>query len=71
MQNYTETQAKKLAALKFQDKIIELHRSGKSVRQIADLLNKRYIPRSNYRGIALSKSTVHNIIKKVENAGHF
>lgn len=71
MQNYTETQAKKLAALKFQDKIIELYRAGLSIREIADRINNRHIPHSQFRGTTISKSTVHNIIKKVENAGHF
>lgn len=55
---------KKLARLYYQDLIWELHDSGKSVREITEIINKKHIPRSRFRGITLSKSTIHNIIKK-------
>jgi len=58
--NYT----KKLAALYYQDLIWQLSDSGMSVRSITNKINKHHIPYSRFKGIALSKSTIHNIIKK-------
>jgi len=67
MQKYTPNQAKKLAQLYYQDRIWQLHNAGYSVYAITDLINKRYLPRSRFKGITLSKSTIHNIIKKAKN----
>lgn len=55
---------KKMCKLYYQDRIWELSNQGKSVREITDLINRHYIPRSKFKGITLSKSTIHTIIKK-------
>ena len=55
---------KKMVQLYYQDRIWELADNGLSVRQITDLINKKYLPRSKFKGVQLSKSTVHNIMKK-------
>jgi hypothetical protein len=60
--NYT----KKICKLFYQDKIWELARQGKSVREITDLINRHFIPRSKFKGVTLSKSTIHTIIKKAQ-----
>ena len=58
--NYT----KKICKLYYQDKIWELADQGKSVREITDLINRHYIPRSKFKGVTLSKSTIHTITQK-------
>jgi hypothetical protein len=59
--NYT----KKVCGLYYQDKIWHLYyKDGKSIRQIADYINKRCIPYSKFAGITLSKTKIHQIIKK-------
>ena len=60
MTNYT----KKICKLYYQDKIWELADQGKSVREITDLINKHFVTRSKFKGTTLSKSTIHNIIRK-------
>lgn len=55
---------KKVCQLYYQDKIWKLSHEGKSIREITDLLNRHYIPRSKFKGVHLSKSTIHTIIKK-------
>jgi hypothetical protein len=64
MEKYSTNQAKKLARLYYQDKIWQLHTIGKSIRDITDQINRQYIPRSRFKGVTLSKSTIHTIIKK-------
>jgi len=59
--------SKKTTRLYYQDKIWQLHKEEKSVREITDLINNHFIPRSNYKGVTLSKSTIHTIIKKEKN----
>jgi hypothetical protein len=62
--NYT----KKVCGLYYQDKIWKLyHQDGKSIRQIADYINKQCIPHSKFAGITLSKTKIHEIIKKYNN----
>ena len=58
--NYT----KKICKLYYQDKIWELADKGKSVREITDLINRHFIPRSKFKGVTLSKSTIHKIVQK-------
>jgi len=58
--NYT----KKICKLYYQDKIWQLADAGKSVREITDIINKRFISRSRFKEITLSKSTIHTIMKK-------
>jgi hypothetical protein len=71
MEKYSPNQAKKLARLFYQDKIWQLHVAGKSVREITDQINRQYIPRSRFKGVTLSKSTIHTIIKKGNRHGTF
>jgi len=66
MQKYSPNHAKKLAQLYYQDKIWQLHRQGASIREITYLINRQYISRSKFKGITLSKSTIHTIIKKAQ-----
>ena len=53
---------KKLARLKYKDLILELHKNGKSIRDITDNINYR-LARSNLQ-VSLSSFTIHSIIKK-------
>ena len=55
---------KKLARLRYQDEILEMHKSGKSVRDIMQDINYR-LARTNLK-VTLSKSTIHTIILKVK-----
>jgi hypothetical protein len=71
MEKYSTNQAKKLARLYYQDKIWQLAAAGKSVREITELINRQYIPRSKFKGVTLSKSTIHTIIKKGNRHGTF
>jgi len=64
MQNLSINKAKKLAQLYYQDKIWELADQGKSVREITRLINRHFIPRSKFKGVTLSKTTIYTIIKK-------
>ena len=64
MQNISKNYAKKLAQLYYQDKIWSLHENKKSVREITQLINRHYLPRSKFKGVTLSKTTIHTIIKK-------
>ncbi len=60
---------KKKAKLYYQDKIFELSKQGKSIREITEYINTQCLPRSIYKGITLSKSIIHIIIKKKEENG--
>lgn len=53
---------KKLARLRYQDEILEMHKSGKSIRDIMQDINYR-LARTNLK-VTLSKSTIHTIILK-------
>ena len=53
---------KKLARLKYKDLILELHKNGKSIRDISDNINYR-LARSSLQ-VSLSIFTIHSIIKK-------
>jgi hypothetical protein len=64
MENYTKNQAKKLCRLYYRDKILTFADEGKSIREITELINKKYIPKSRFKGTTLSKDIIHNIIKK-------
>jgi hypothetical protein len=55
---------KKLARLRYQDEILEMHKSGKSIRDIMQDINYR-LARTNLK-VTLSKSTIHTIILKGE-----
>ena len=66
MENLPINETKRLAQLYYQDKIWQLAEEGKSVREITNLINRHYIPRSKFKGTTLSKSTIHEIIKKVK-----
>lgn len=55
---------KKLAQLRYQDEILEMHKSGKSIRDILQDINYR-LARTNLK-VNLSKSTIHNIISKAK-----
>ena len=55
---------KKLARLRYQDEILEMHKSGKSIRDIMQDINYR-LARTNLK-VTLSKSTIHNIISKAK-----
>jgi len=56
---------KKLARLRYQDEILEMHKSGKSIRDIMQDINYR-LARTNLK-VTLSKSTIHTIILKGKN----
>jgi len=64
MENLPINQAKRLAQLYYQDKIWQLSSEGKSVREITNLINRHYIPRSKFKGTTLGKSTIAKIILK-------
>ena len=53
---------KKLARLKYKDLILNLHKNGKSIRDITDNINYR-LARSSLQ-VSLSIFTIHSIIKK-------
>lgn len=53
---------KKLARLRYQNEILEMHKSGKSIRDIMQDINYR-LARTNLK-VTLSKSTIHTIILK-------
>jgi len=55
------------AQLYYQDKIFELHQKGKSVREVTKYINKQCLAKSRFKEISLSKSTIHNIIRKLNN----
>ena len=63
MKNYT----KKMAQIYYQDLIFEMHQSGKSVREITEKINRENIPRSKFKEITLSKSTIQNLITRLKN----
>ena len=56
---------KKLAALKYKDLILELHKNEKSIRDITSNINYR-LARTNLK-VSLSIFTIHSIIKKAKN----
>ena len=62
--NMPTNYAKKIAKLYYQDRIWELSQQGKSVRDITHYVNTRCIPHTKFKGIILSRSTIHTIIKK-------
>jgi len=64
MENRGKNYTKKICKLYYQDKIWELAKEGKSVREITELINRHYIPRSRFKGVTLSKSTIHKIVQK-------
>lgn len=64
MENLNSNYKKRVCGLYYQDKIWELSKEGKSVREITELINRRFIPRSKFKGVTLSKSTIQIIIKK-------
>ena len=66
MEKLPINETKRLSQLYYQDKIWQLAEEGKSVREITNLINRHYIPRSKFKGTTLSKSTIHEIIKKVK-----
>jgi hypothetical protein len=66
MEKHSTNQAKKLARLYYQDKIWQLHTIGKSIRDITDQINRHYLPRSKFRGVTLSKSTIQTVIKNLK-----
>ena len=55
---------KKLARLKYKDLILELHKNGKSIRDITDNINYR-LARTDL-DVTLSVFTIHSIIKKAK-----
>jgi hypothetical protein len=56
---------KKMARLRFKDLILEMHESGKSIRDITQKINYR-LARTNL-GVSLSTFTIHQVIKKEKN----
>jgi hypothetical protein len=66
MLNQNSNYKKKICKLYYQDKIWELASQGKSVREITDLINRHFIPRSKFKGVTLSRSTIHTIVKKAQ-----
>jgi len=70
MENLPTNQAKRLAQLYYQDKIWQLSTEGKSIREITEIINRRFISRSRFKEITLSKSTIAKIILKLKNKEH-
>jgi len=66
MENLLTNQAKKLARLYYQDNIWQLYLDGKSIRDITDLINRHYIPRSKFKGVILGKSTIAKLITSLK-----
>jgi len=66
MENLPTNQAKRLAQLYYQDKIWQLATEGKSVREITELINRHFLPRSKFKGTTLGKSTIAKIISKLK-----
>jgi hypothetical protein len=56
---------KKMARLRFKDLILEMHESGKSIRDITQKINYR-LARTNL-GVSLSTFTIHQVVKKEKN----
>jgi len=54
---------KKMAVLRYKDYMLELHRNGKSVREITKLVNSR-IKKTKLKNYTISYGTVYNLIKK-------
>jgi len=70
MKNLAKNKVKKLAQLYQQDNIWRLADAGKSVREITKLINSHYLPRSKFKGVKLSQTTIYTIIKKRKNHGN-
>jgi len=66
MKNLPTNQAKKLTRLYYQDKIWQLHTEGKSIRDITNLINRHYLPRSKFKGITIGKSSVAKLIANLK-----
>jgi len=66
MENRPTNQVKRLAQLYYQDKIWQLSKEGKSIREVTEIINRRFISRSRFKGITLGKSTIAKIINKRE-----
>jgi len=64
MENLHINETKRLAQLYYQDKIWQLSSEGKSVREVTEIINRRFISRSRFKEITLSKSTIAKIILK-------
>jgi len=62
MKTESPNHQKKMAKLFYQDKIYTMHQDGASLQKITDAINKQFIPRSKYKGVTLSKSTIRNVI---------
>jgi hypothetical protein len=56
--NYT----KKMAQLRYKDEILQLHKSGKSIREITQAVNYK-LARTTSQKCTLSRDTIHKIIK--------
>lgn len=54
-----------MARLRYKDLILEMHESGKSIRDITQKINYR-LARTNL-GVSLSTFTIHQVIKKGKN----
>lgn len=67
-------EAKRLARLKYKDEVLQLHRSGKSIREITKIINRKLACTSlrierkdgSIEKVQLSKSTIAELIKKIE-----
>ncbi len=69
MENRGINHTKKMAQLYYQDKIWELANSEITIEEITNIINRRYISRSKFKGMTLSKSTIQKIIKKGKSNG--
>jgi len=64
MQKVNPNYAKKLAALRHKDEICRLKSAGKSIREITKIINRRLSHLKPEFRTTLSKSKMHELIKK-------
>ena len=60
-----ERHKKRLAKLRYKDKILQLHEQGKTLKEIAQIINYSLV-RTNLK-TTLSTSTIHRIIQKYKD----
>ena len=60
-----ERDKKRLAKLRYKDKILQLHKQGKSLKEITQIVNYSLV-RTNLK-TTLSSSSIHRIIQKYKN----
>jgi len=64
MQKISPNYAKKLASLRYKDEICRLKSAGKSIREIAEIINRRLSHLKPELRTTISKTKIHELIKQ-------